>query len=463
MQGNIKKGIIAIFVANIINLVFNLLTNFMLPKYLSVDSYAAIKTFQLYTTYIGIFALGYSDGMYLRYGGLELDKINRKELKTGLYSFRLMMIIETIILVPLAILYRDKIIICFVFTIFTMNMTSYYKNLYQAVGEFKRYGKILNWTTIATFAANMFLLLMVKTDNYVWYLVSYAVVDAAIWIVLELNIKPLMKQVERVSISLKLIRDDIKSGFLLMVGNFSNILLSSMDRWFVKAMMNTSQFAYYSFAVSMEGFLNIAITPITTTLYNYFCNHSEYNDVVKIRKYVLIFGSIIAAAAFPAKFIIEVFLPNYMDSVSVLFILFATQMIYVIIKGIYVNLYKATRKQKTYFFKLVIILVIGAILNYIFVKIYQQKEAFAYGTLVSALIWLVFSISDFKKYKFDFREWVYLICEVAVFITLGQLVSSFIGLIGYIIFTLIMLGIFMRNETKIIIKLSCGFLQKYRK
>lgn len=144
MNKTLKKGIMAILAANIINLIFNLLTNFLLPKFLSVDSYAAIKTFQLYSTYVGIFALGYSDGMYLRYGGRVLESINQNELQTGMHSFRFMMIIESIILIPLALLSNDKIIIGFVFTIFTMNMINYYKNFYQAVGEFKLYGKILN-------------------------------------------------------------------------------------------------------------------------------------------------------------------------------------------------------------------------------------------------------------------------------------------------------------------------------
>ena len=129
MQSNLKKGILAIFSANIINLVFNLLTNFLLPKYLSVDSYAAIKTFQLYTTYIGIFALGYSDGMYLRYGGVDLKEIDRNELKTGLFSFRSMMIAESIILIPLAAMYGDKVVLGFSLTILSMNMTSYFKDL----------------------------------------------------------------------------------------------------------------------------------------------------------------------------------------------------------------------------------------------------------------------------------------------------------------------------------------------
>ena len=192
MQNNLKKGMMEILLANIINMVFNLLTNFLLPKYLSVDSYAAIKTFQLYTTYVGIFALGYADGMYLRYGGKEIDKIDRKELKTGMVSFRTMMLIESAILIPLALLFRDRIIIAFAMTIMSANMASYFKNLYQAVGEFKSYSKILNLTTIFTFIANMALLFIVRTDDYFLYLISYVIVDTIIWFALEINISKIL-------------------------------------------------------------------------------------------------------------------------------------------------------------------------------------------------------------------------------------------------------------------------------
>ena len=451
MNERLRKGIFAIFMANILNLIFNLLTNFLLPKYLSVDSYAAIKTFQLYTMYIGIFALGYSDGMYLRYGGKELKEIDTKELKSGMYSFRIMMIIQSVILIPIAIFYKNKVVIAFVLTIFTMNMISYFKNLYQAVGEFKTYGKILNWITIATFAVNMILLFVVKTDDYFIYLILYAIVDAMIWLALELNIRQVLVSNIRVAFSRMLLIEDIKSGFLLMIGNFSNIILSSMDRWFVKIMMQTTQFAYYSFAVSMEGFLNIAITPITTTLYNFFCNHLEDGDVVRTRRYVLIFGTVIVSLAFPAEFFIEFFLKSYIGSIKVLFILFATEMIYIIIKGIYVNLYKATRRQKLYFIRLICVLAIGAFINYVFVKIYPYKEAFAYGTLVSAFIWLIFSIIDFRKYVFEIREWLYLIGEVMIFLLIGESLGPIVGFSLYIVISIVMALVLMRKECKSLI------------
>ena len=459
MDNNIKKGLITVFSANIINLIFNLLTNFLLPKYLSFDSYAAIKTFQLYTTYIGVFALGCADGMYLRYGGKKLDLIDQNELKTGVGSFRIMMLIESLIFIPISFIVQDKVLIAFSFTIMSMNITSYYKNLYQAVGEFKKYGKILNLTTIATFLINMVLLFGLRSDDYFLYLIGYAVIDAGVWILLEINSSKILSQTlnQKTSVSVKLLWDDTKSGFLLMVGNFSNILLSSMDRWFVKVMMDSAQFAYYSFAVSMEGFLNIAITPITTTFYNYFCNHREVEDVNRVRRYALLFGTVIVATAFPAKFIIEIFLVKYKESATVLFILFSAQILYVMIKGVYVNLYKAFKKQNLYFLRLVVVLIIGVILNAVFVRIYSYKEAFAWGTLVSAFIWLLMCIFDFRQYSFELREWLYVLFEIFGFLACGIAFPSVIGCVVYVTLTAIFMFLFMRREVMNLLSMAKSY------
>ena len=358
------------------------------------------------------------------------------------------MICESLILIPLSYIYRDKVIFAFTLTIFTMNMMSYFKNLYQSIGEFKRYGQILNLTTITTFIVNMVLLFIFKTDDYFIYLLMYVLVDVVIWVKLELNAKLLIQNKNKLYFSPKLLIEDIKSGFLLMVGNFSNILLSSIDRWFVKIMMNSIQFAYYSFAVSIEGFLNVAVTPITTTLYNYFCNHQDVDDILKMRRFVIIFSSIIIALAFPAKFVIEIFLQNYIDSVKVIFILFASQMIDIIIKGIYVNLYKANKKQGVYFSRLILILIVGSIVNYLFVKIYPFKEAFAIGTLFCVIIWFIICINDFYDYKFNYNELLYIFFEIMIFLILGISFNDIFGLLIYMTLTIIMLFILMRNDLK---------------
>lgn len=84
MSTSLKKGLFYVLLANIINLGFNLITNFVLPKKLSVDSYAIIKTFQLYVSYVGLFHFGFVDGMYLKYGGKSVREISHKDLQTNL-------------------------------------------------------------------------------------------------------------------------------------------------------------------------------------------------------------------------------------------------------------------------------------------------------------------------------------------------------------------------------------------
>lgn len=463
MDKKLGKGMLAILMANLINLFFNLITNFILPKYLSVDSYSAIKTYQLYVTYVGIFALGYTDGMYLRYGGRDIDSIDKGELKTGLSTIRILMIIETLAFLVLAFLSNNKIMIGFVMSIMSLNMAGYFKNLYQAVGEFKRYGKILNLTTIFTFIINVVLLFLVQTDNYFIYLLGYAAVNLLIWILLEWNFKTYLSNVKNAPIfSWELFLKDTKAGILLLIGNFSSILLTTMDRWFVKAFFGNLEFAQYSFAVSLEGFLNTATTPITVTMYNFLCKKQDEDTIKKSRKYVLIFSSVIIASAFPAKFIVEIYLQKYLGAMSVLFILFAAQMLFIPNKAIYVNLYKAKNKQKDYFIKLVAVIILGALSNRGFVLFYDKMESFAYATLFSALIWLAFSIWDFREYKIDIKEIAYLLLVIFIFLLFGFKFNSIIGLLMYILCVVIaMFGLFGKELHPLIVYLL-GYIHKNR-
>ena len=105
---------------------------------------------------------------------------------------------------------------------------------------------------------------------------------------------------------------------MLTVGNLSSVVLTSMDRWFVKALMTTLAFAQYSFAVSMENFMNVAVTPVTTTLYNYFCKATDKSQIQKTRNYVMVFAAAIVSCAFPARFILEIYLTKYIDSAKVM-------------------------------------------------------------------------------------------------------------------------------------------------
>lgn len=441
----LKKGIWDVFWANFLSLLLGLVTGFVLPKILSVDSYASIKTYQLYISYIGLLHLGFLDGIYLKFGGMEYSEVPKSEFRTPYITLAVFQSLITIAVIVLGFIINDDVLLLFAFSIIPLNMLNFYKNIYQATGEFGRYKNILRMNTILTFFMVLIMLIVFRTDDYRFFLWGYSFVNVIVWIVSEYKAKVAICEIKYFSIYELMCH--IKSGIFLMLGNFSSILLTSMDRWFIKALMNTLTFAEYSFAVSMENLLTVAITPITTTLYNFFCNNNEKRKIMSIRRYVTIASAIIAAGAFPVIFIIEHFLVKYHGSIAVLLILFSSQVLYVPIKGIYVNLYKVEKKQNKYFMGIVLVVVIGAVLNAALYSLMHIKEAFAIGTLLSALFWYLLCCFDFNGFGFPIREILYSIAEIVLLCLLGYTCPPVIGFIIYSCISLVLSFVIFPNES----------------
>lgn len=456
----LKRGIFSVLLANLINLVINLLTNFIMPKYLSVDSYAAIKTYQLYISYAGVISLGFVDGMFLKYGGVEFEKLDKNDLNVNLSSFRIFQIVATIIMLLMCIFIRDNVFIAFVLTVLPVNMAGYFRSLYQSIGEFQKYSKIMNATTGLTFIANVFLLFIVKTDDYSKYLFLYVLIDIIIWIMLEVFlVKSCKYKFKYFLFSFKETIVNIKDGILLMLGNFSNTILTSMDRWFIKILMDNVAFAQYSFACSMENFVNVAVTPITVTLYNYFCRVKDQKQIKRIRNMVILFASFLIICAFPGKFILETFLVKYYEATKVMFYLFDAQLFYIIIKSIYVNLYKAQHKQKRYFIELIIVIGVGFVFNVVCYLIMHQKESFAVGTLLSAVFWLLLSARDFPWLKYSVKEICFIVIVASTFLFYGYKLESIIGFLAYLFTVITAALILMKDDFIDFLKTVCGMLK----
>ncbi|WP_345804427.1 hypothetical protein [Lacticaseibacillus paracasei] len=447
-QERLKRGIISVLIANVINMVMNLMTNFLLPKYLSIDSYAAIKTYQLYASYAGLISLGFVDGMFLKYGGLSFRKLDKHDLDLNLSSFRIFQVVSTVVLVVVGLFYHSTIYWAFALTVLPVNMAGYFQTLYQSIGEFGSYSRIMNATTGVTFIINMTLLFVFRTDTYQAYLGLYVALDIVVWILLEVFLR--RKSAYRftyIQFSFHETIENIKDGILLMLGNFSNSLLTSMDRWFIKFLMNTVAFAQYSFACSMENFVNVAVTPITVTMYNYFCTEKSHTQIKKVRNVVLLFASLLIACAFPGKFILETYLQKYSQATSVMFYLFDAQLFYILIKSVYVNLYKAQRKQTRYFLELIVVVAAGFIFNIICWLLFHVKESFAIGNLLAAIFWFVLCIRDFRWLKYDFREISFIIISSVSFLVLGTTLGSIVGGILYLCIIGVTSFILLRKDT----------------
>lgn len=460
-NNGLKKGIIVVFLANIINLALSMVKSFILPKYLSVDTYAGIKTYQLYISYAGLAALGYIDGMYLKYGGKDLNGINKKEFLINLSTFRILEILVSLLILVLGVVLKDLIVILVAVTIFAMNITDYFKCFFQATGEFSFYSKIMNISSVLMFIANMGLIFILNSDDYVYYLISYVLVYYIVWLSLEIyNKKTNSSQATYNKFSWNELSGSVTSGFALMCGLLLSNFMTGLDRWFIKFTMETYVFALYSFAATVEGFLSYAISPISITLYNYFCKNREINNIKMIRQYIVIFSCFIVSSAFPVKFILEFYIPKYYDCVNVLFILFSGQILYAIIRCFYINIYKADKKQNRYFVNIVKVVICGFIFNALFFILMHRVEAYAIGTFLSAVVWLELCNYDYRDYKFSMQEIIFIIISVLTLNIFGMNLPSYVGFILYLLIMVVSGVLLLRTSFIGIIRLMLDTIMK---
>lgn len=440
-----KKGFAYVFISNVIVLIISVFTGFILPKMLSVDSYSNIKLFQLYISYIGILHLGFSDGMYLKYGGKKIDDINKKEIEEELHTFKIFQFIVMLIGLVISIIIKNRILFFCILSIIPINVGNYLRSLYQATGKFDKYAMITNINTFLMFVMNLILLFILKTDNSYYYIIFYVIAYFIYWILLEIEVSKIISRKYR-NFKFSYMIENIKSGFLLMLGNFSSVLFTSIDRLFIKYFLGSIKFAYYSFAVSIEGLVNNLVNPVSIVMYNYVCKNNEKNKIMFAKRMVLFVFSLILLFVYPVKFIVEVWLDKYINSLDVLIILFVAHFFSIIVKCIFNNLYKANKKQNRYFGVMIIVIIISIISNLVGYFIFKSMEIFAIATMITSIIWFIIGEIDFKEYRYSIKEYCYIILIVLSFLATAFCVSTILGCVLYLLCYVIFAFLFLKDE-----------------
>ncbi len=457
----LSRGIIQVVIANIINLIISIGNGFLLPKFLTVESYATLKTFLLYISYVGILHLGYIDGVYIKYGGRSIKEI---EAKVFSHEKKVLVIFQIIISLPvlfIALLLKDTSLLLAASSILPINMVSFFKFVYQATGEFKQYRYITNITSIMIFALNLLFLFVIKTDNALWYISMQVAVSFTIWFFYENKSKAICKAYKVTFEEIYcLIRENVCLGAIIMLGNFMGIWITNIDRWFVKIFHDVAEFAYYSFAVTMLKLINVIVTAFSVTLYHFFCKTTQQEDVAGLRKIVLMVGAIIIAAIFPVEFVIQSYLEKYMDAIPIIRMLFTTQFVLIAVNAIYMNLYKALNLQKKYLVRMIVITVVAFLTNMISGYLWNGNVmAYAVATFITAFIWLVLCQIDLPVYRMRWNEYIYVMAVIAVYIVCANL-SIWFGITFYTIWIGAITFLIFPNDIKRFVKIVYEMLDK---
>lgn len=460
MEVSFKKGFFYVFIANLINLVISLFTGFVLPKFLSITSYSTIKLFQLYIGYIGILHLGYSDSIYLKYGGKTADNIDKKEVCNEFFTFKRFQFLVTIICIVVSVILKNKILLFCSLVILPINISNYIKNFYQAIGEFKQYSRFTNIITILTFIVNLFLLLIIKSDNANIYIIGYIVVYILYCIYVYLSYRSIFNQ-KNTNFKYNYIFDHIKNGFFLMLSSFCGVIFSSIDRVFINFWFGAIKFAFYSFATSVESLINIFITPIITIMYNYLFNNLTKEKITDIKLKLLFFSGLLISSSFVVEFFVYYWIDKYIPAMNILYILFMGQFFMIIVRAIHINLYKVQKRQNHYFSIMILIIFISIVLNVIMYYLFKTVEAIAIATMITSIIWFIVGECDLKEYKLKNKHYIYVFMIFILYICINLLFDGLIAFFVYILVYFIVSLVFIKDIFIYIKKEFINIVNKY--
>jgi len=453
------RDITKVSVANIISLAAVIITGFIVPGFLSIEQYAYLKTFTLVLSFVGILHLGYTDGIYIKYGGKYLKDLDLSMFKTEKTFFVLFQLCVAILILVVGIVLKEPIIIAVSAAVLPYNIISYYQFFYQAVGQFNIYSGIRLTVPFIILVFNLLLIYVFKVTDYLYYIageiIAYIIIVAYIELYSYSNTKRL-----RITSNLKILFENFRVGFFIMCGNLAMILFFTLGRWAVKVFMTDADFAYFSFASSMMQVITIVLSSVAMTFYPYLSRMADKKNAVSLKRQLIIIGALLSSCYFIFSIAVKQFIPKYETSLKILGILFASFPAYAVINALYINLYKVLKDGKKYIKVILTNLFISCIITAMAIVINKNIITISIATTISYYFWLYYSAKDFEGLKPSLREVIFIILYLVIFTGTMLLPNPFLGIIIFLPLVFLLSCLYTDELKELISKLSLLAIKK---
>lgn len=451
-------------------LIFGFIQSLIIPKYLSTTDYGYWQLFLLYTTYIGILHLGFLDGILVRWAGKDFEVL-REEIPT---AFRFILL-EQVIVISISIMIvglidipSKKIAFAVLANAFIVNLLVFFIFTAQATKRFK----LVTASNIGRGLSFIVFILLILFSGYFSYfslILATMVTEIIIVFLFFFHTRDyLFYCITDKKSLLQYGKENIGIGIFVLLGNFIALVFTTIDRLTVGSFFTISQFAIYTFAMSMCSFATTFLQAVAQVFLPYLSGSSteartQIYDLLKPA--LIIFWAGVLTTYFPFSVGIKYYLPHYADSLPLMAILLCTVGFSGQINILHANFFKVYRKQKAYFVIAVISLIGAGVLNLLAVSLYGALTAVAATAIVSFSLWYILNEVALRHLiaipAKEILKWL-LIINAYIGAFLGTYAATETWVIGCSIYGVLFAGITtvcLRRETIQIYGIISKFIQ----
>jgi O-antigen/teichoic acid export membrane protein len=427
------RDIRRVLVSNVWVGIVGVASSLLFPKILSIGDYAQYQTFALYLSYVGFFHLGVSDGMFVTHGGLTRASVDRSRYKGEVWLLILVLTAFAVAGLVGSMITGNELLAYLAVCVVATNIFTSYRFMLQAWGEFQAYSLLnLALPTVILIGAGALYVLQgglsgenLIAVNVLGYATFAAGISFGVW-------KFTRGHRGRPAFS----RENMqlwKTGFSVMIGGIVTIVFLSVGRQFVLLFYSSTDFAMYSFAMSMQAIMTLFIGAIAQPMYwRLASGRSAADELQRLKEVLLVFGAVAGVAYFVVSIFVDWYVPKYHDSLAVMRVYFTVFPAMSVINCLYVNLYKTTRQIPRYVRSVVLVLVVTAVLSAASLAT-RDYVLIAAAASVAYYGWLVYGAGHFCGLAIRGKDVAFLLAYLALYLIFSELMGGMAGGIAYAI------------------------------
>ncbi len=314
--------------AQIVSLAVSFVLTLIVPRYIDEYQYAYWQTYVLYVGYVGVLHFGLLDGLVLRYSKYDYEELDKARLRSQFATLLIFTSAVTVITGAVSLLAlggTNKLIFSLVaIGIVTKNLVTYSSYMLQITNRINKY-VILTIAQRLTYGVAVAVLLILRVNDFYWYCLADLCGDVVgIVIGVSFNRGLYLGKMIKPSEAFKEIKVNVASGIILMLANWSAMLMIGSAKMIIQWRWDELVFGKVSFAFSVSNVFLVFVTAISVVLFPSLqrIDQSKLPEMYKsIRSALSPFLFFIMLFYFAGCWILDKWIPKYSESLIYLGIL----------------------------------------------------------------------------------------------------------------------------------------------
>lgn len=429
--------------SNFISLSISAIVVLIVPKLIGVDEYGYWQLYLFYSSYVGFLHFGWSDGIYLRYGGKRYEDLDKKLFFSQFWMLVILQVILFILIFVVSTIFVNDTNQIFIFKmtalcLLIVNLRCMLSYILQGTNRIKEYTQITIMEKV--FYCCLILLLLILGIRQYKLMIMADLIGKLISFLYSMYCcrDIVFSKISSFYLNLKETIENINVGIKLMFANIASMLIIGIVRFGIERIWDVSTFGKVSLTLSISNLMMIFINAVGIIIFPVLRrtdNQKLHGIYATMRTFLMTPLLGVLVVYYPLKVILSVWLPQYSESVTYMALIFP-MCVYEGKMSLLINTFlKTLRKEKIILFVNVLSLILSLITTFIFVFLLKNLTL----SVVSIVLLVTFRcvLAEIFLSKIInislYNEIILEILMTLVFILTGWFVGSWVGVVIYLL------------------------------